>query len=248
MDGGMVEELLGEAVSQEYRRYLEMGQQTCKVKLGNPGPLFSRNLYDLSGERIRTLKIELTGDELYVIEGYLLLYRRGVIRIYRYDAEFNCTRVRSMESHLLTFLVGKGALGQRCRFLFYNVLLHLVKNNEKKYDAKLRDVMCYMCVDWLVDVRFGDSGVVCTYRNGESVAYDDRLRPGCQVDVCRKEQKDIECGGQKIRVARNHVEVTRRDRSFKNVLAIEGIRQYIALGCSLFLLTPDSVKVLSFGE
>ncbi|CAD24921.2 hypothetical protein [Encephalitozoon cuniculi GB-M1] len=237
---------LDKTVSKEYKKYLEAASHV--VRLDTLGPFFSLNEYNLSGEKIKTFSIELKGDEFYVIDGHLLLYRNGMIRIYRYDERFRCTRTRSMDLHLLTFLVKKKAMNQRCRFLFYNILLHLVKNNERKYDAKLREIMCYMCVDWMVDVKFGDRMVLCTYRNGESRVYNSRLQLISDSFSCRREKGIMECGAQKIRVTKSCVEIARDDWSFKSLISIGEVVQYIALGDSLFLLTRDSIKILSFEE
>lgn len=232
------------AVFKEYKEYLL--SETHSLGLKTQEPFFSLNRYDLSGEKVRVFSIELVGNEFYAIEGYLLLHRGDSIKVYKYDEKFRCTRIKSMDFHLLIFLVKKKAISRRCRLLFYNILLHLVKNNEKKYDMKLKEIMCYMCADWMVDARMGDCMVSCVYRNGESRVYNSKLQLVDENFLWKKEKSTIECKSQKIKVMKNCVEVSRNDWSFKSVFPVGEIRQYVALENSLFLLTEDSIKVLSF--
>ncbi|KAG5858880.1 hypothetical protein KMI_10g15790 [Encephalitozoon hellem] len=246
---GVAKEMEGslkKAVSEEYNRYIE--GESCRLRISSSGPLFSLNRYDLSGEKVKVFSVELTGDEFYVIDGYLLLYRGSTLGIYRYDKRFKCTKVRSISLHLLIFLLKKKAISRRCRLLFYNILLHLVKSSEKKYDMKLREIMCHMCVDWMVDVKLGDGMALCTYRNGESRIYNDRLQIVNDNFLQRKDGSTIECGDQRVRMMKGRVEVARNGCKFKSVFAVGEIRQYIALGSNLFLLTEDSIKILSFEE
>lgn len=238
-------------VFQEYERY----RNTSSDALGGMGlkpgiSYFGANTCDLSGERVRIFNIDLAGDEFYVIDGYFLLYRKGKITIYKYDSSFNFSRTRSISNHLLTFLIKKHGIGRRCRFFFYNVLLHLIKNGERRCDFKLRDIMQYMCIDWLRDVKTCGEGVVCFYRNGESRTYDSRLQvvSGSSERGWRGSERVIENRVQTVRISKNGVEIAPHGRSFKDVLAIRDIRQHMALDDSLFVLTRDSVKVLSFGD
>ncbi|AFN82375.1 hypothetical protein EROM_010300 [Encephalitozoon romaleae SJ-2008] len=241
-----MEKSLRKVIFEEYMNYIKV--ESCRPKLSSSGPFFSLNRYDLSGEKVRVFSIELTGVEFYVIDGYILLYQGNMVGIYRYDKRFKCTKIRSINLHLLLFLLRKKAMSRRCRFLFYNILLHLVKNNEKKYDMKLREIMCYLCADWMTDVKLGDGVVSCTYRNGESRVYNGRLQLIKSSPSWRKDKSTMECGDQKVRVMKNCVEVTRNDWQLKSMFPVGEIRQYIALRSNLFLLTEDSIKVLSFEE
>lgn len=237
-------------VEKEHKRYRGMDANSF-YNLGlNPGtPCFVPNICRLSGEMIRVFRVSLTGDEFYVISGYLLLYKKDTIRIYVYDDELNFTGVRRINNHLLIFLVKNKAMNRRCRFLFYNILLHLMKNSEKRYDTKLRDIICYMCVDWLVDVEFCGEGVKCLYRNGESRFYNNRLQITSPVGSARKGYESVPTDGiHKVRVSKNSIEITHKDKAFRDFLSIERIKQHVALGNKLFLLTDDSVKILSFED
>lgn len=226
-----------EAIAQELR------SGTDSVRdIGLKSVCFVPSTCSLSGERVCTFSINLSGDEVYAIDGYILLHRGGVIKIYRHDAEFNCKRVRTIESHLLLFMVRRRAVNQRCRFLFYNILLHLVKNGERKYDAKLTEIMRRMCIDWLVDVRICGNGFLCSYQNGDTRLYNGRLEI-CSDAGCAGEAADE---SKTVRIMRNKIEIVHSDRSFKDLLVIRGIRQSIALQNRLLLLTKDSIKVLVF--
>lgn len=240
-----------DVTSMEYRKYDAIGaNRVHRLKL-KPAMLYStQNTSDLSGERIETFNIDLTGDDLYVLDGYLLLYVRETIRIYRYDSMFNCTRLRTISSHLLIFLIKKRAVNRRCRLFFYDVLLHLIKNNERNYDSKLRDIMHYMCIDWLDDVRLCSEGALCIYRNGESRLYDHGLRVLAEDKhlVFGRNENVVKNQVQTIRISKKGVEIIHIDRSFRDLLTIEGIKQHIILRNALFLLTGNSIKVLRFED
>ncbi|KAM0672292.1 hypothetical protein CWI42_010380 [Ordospora colligata] len=242
---------LEEALQQEYDGYLNNCKDiSCNAGLNNSTICFVPNQHDLSGEKVEVFNIDLTADEMCLVDGYFLLYRNGAIRIYRYDTKFKCVKVRKIESHLLIFLIKRGRINKQCRFLFYNVLLNLIKSNEKKYDQKLNDIMCSMCVDWITSIKFGMNGeILCVYRNRESRVFNAKLQVISSTGFSFvKDSNVVESREQTVTVKKNGLEITRKDRSFKNVLAINEIKQHSAIADILFLLTNNGIKALRFGK
>jgi hypothetical protein len=240
-----------EALQQEYDGYLNSYKDIAySAGLNHSTVCFLPSQHDLSGEKIEMFSIDLTADEMCLVDGYFLLYSNGVIRIYRYDTRFKCARIRKIESHLLIFLIRRGRISRKCRFLFYNVLLNLIKSNEKKYDQKLSDIMCCMCADWMSSIRLGMNGeIACTYKNGEKRVFNAKLQVISSAGfACVKDSSVVESRHQTVIVRKDGVEIIRKDRSFKNVLAIPAIKQHSVIADALFVLTRNGIKVLRFGK
>lgn len=225
-----------DAYIKEYKCYTRFHELECDSSY------FILNKYCLLGEKIRMFNIELTGNEFYVIDGYFLLYRKGKLEIYSYNEQFNFTKLRNIDCHLLIFFIRKKEIDKNCRFLLYNILLHFIKNNVKKYEFKLRNVMQYICVDWLIHVKFYGKGIACLYKNGDIKFFNNKLE-----EVSKKEILVVKCKNKtNIKVFKNKVELNHNNGKFKDLIVVNGIKQYIGQKNNLFLLTKDSVKILNF--
>jgi hypothetical protein len=209
-------------------------------------PCYTPPRNNLSGDNIRACTINLTGDELYVAEGFFLIYKKGMLRIYKYDASFHCERYKVISTNLLLFFVRRNALRKSVRFFFYNVLLNLTRSGTRRCEQRMESIMLDMKIDLLDDVRCGEHEVVCIYRNGDRRVFNFMLDEyKCSA---REPETTRDRLPQNIEVHRNSVTVSHFRSAFKSVFRVPDIKQYLAFNEHLFLLTGSNIQVLSFED
>ncbi|EJW02198.1 hypothetical protein EDEG_03352 [Edhazardia aedis USNM 41457] len=221
--------------------------------------IFKKNSHNLTSETIKAYEINLSGKEIAVSQGQLLIIdHNNTITIYNYDDNLKLKKIRKMRIHLLLFLTKTNSLSTNCKMVFYNILLTLVKQQVQRIDTFLEDIMMYLEVDKLSNMFFHKEYLVCKYKNGSVTVYDNKLaKVNNFIGNIRSEMDDmcfdkdtnvhnIDYERVSLHIKRNTIEINHKEKSFIEVVDVPGMIQCVYIDNLIFMLMEESIKILKF--
>lgn len=217
--------------------------------LKNKSIIFLKNIkHNLTGKNIKAYDIIIKATEIYVIEEYLLIYDKKILCIYKWNTKLEIKKIREIRTHTLLYHIKTENINRNIKNVFYNIILTLISQKIKRIDVIIENILNYLEIDELCDMKLQGNYLICYYKNGNKKFYDNTLK-----NIEEYEQKNfrgknlgLKYDDLEIKIGENRIEIDYHEKNYLEIIDIPFIRESFYFGEYLFVLTEEHIKILHF--